>query len=288
MCDMAPDHPLTKHISVAYWKGGDEVFEKAFYQPHNIEKIIAWGGLASVKHVTRYIQPGLELISLDPKRSISIIGKDGFVDDDTVREAARKLAIDCGTMNQKGCVNARVAYVQTGSDDEGLELARQFGKYTYDALMQLPSHMSTKPKEINSELKSHVDAARLQDDWYYVIGGEDNEGAVIVSLLPEAVGFATQLDDRTLNIVPVDSIDEVLRACDAYTQTVGIFPEELKEQLKDTLPLYGAQRIVSLGFTTTNNLSLPQDSIEPLRRACKWIVNEQSVPEVVSPLWPEM
>jgi len=23
MIDMAPDHPLTRHVSVAYWKGGD-------------------------------------------------------------------------------------------------------------------------------------------------------------------------------------------------------------------------------------------------------------------------
>lgn len=288
MCDMAPDHPLTRHISVAYWKGGDEKFENRFYQPHNIEKIIAWGGFSSVKHVTRYIQPGLELISLDPKRSISIIGAEAFADDGTLREAARKLAIDAGTMNQKGCLNARIAYVQTGTDDDGLERAKKFGEYTYEALLQVPPHMSTRPKEVNRDLKSHVEAVRLQDDWYQVIGGETDEGAVIVSLLPEPVSFATQLDDRTVNIVPIDSLEEVLRACDAYTQTVGVFPETLKEDLKDELPLYGAQRIVSLGYAATVNFSLPQDAIEPMRRACKWIVNEQSVPETVSPIWPEL
>ena len=74
MVDMAPDHPITKHLAVAYWRGGDEALESKIYQPHNIEKIIAWGGFASVKHVTKYIQPGIELISLDPKRSASIVG----------------------------------------------------------------------------------------------------------------------------------------------------------------------------------------------------------------------
>jgi hypothetical protein len=69
MVDMAPDHPLTRHLSVAYWKGGDDALERQLYQPHNLEKIVAWGGFAALKHVTRYIQPGLELISLDPKRS---------------------------------------------------------------------------------------------------------------------------------------------------------------------------------------------------------------------------
>ena len=42
--------------------GGDEALEAKLYQPHNIEKICAWGGFASVKHVTKYIQPGIELI----------------------------------------------------------------------------------------------------------------------------------------------------------------------------------------------------------------------------------
>jgi Acyl-CoA reductase (LuxC) len=287
MVDMAPEHPLTRHISVGYWKGGDEVLERQLYQPHNIEKIVAWGGLSSVKHVTKYIQPGLELISLDPKRSISIIGKEVFASEQNMREAARKLAIDFGSMNQAGCVNSRMAYVESGTSDEGLEKLKQFGQYAYDALLQLPEHQSTKPKEYDSELKSNVDAVRMQDDWYHVIGGEDDEGAVIVSLLPEPVGFSDHLDHRTVNIIPIENMDEVLRACDAYTQTVGIWPEALKEPLRNTLPLYGAQRIISLGFATTSSIGLPQDSIEPLRRALKWIVDEVSVPEVVSPIWPE-
>ena len=78
MCDMAPDHPITKHFAVAYWQGGDAAVEDKLYQPHNIEKIIAWGGLAGIKHVTKYIQPGLELISLDPKTSISVVGPEAL------------------------------------------------------------------------------------------------------------------------------------------------------------------------------------------------------------------
>ena len=74
MCDIEPGHPITRHLTVGYWKGGDTGLEEKLYQPHNIEKIVAWGGFNSVKHVTKYIQPGLELISMDPKRSSSIVG----------------------------------------------------------------------------------------------------------------------------------------------------------------------------------------------------------------------
>jgi Acyl-CoA reductase (LuxC) len=287
MCEMAPDHPLTRHISVAYWKGGDEAFERELYQPHHIEKIIAWGGFASVKHVTRYVQPGLELISLDPKNSISVIGKEVFASEAAMREAARKLAIDFGTGNQAGCVNSRRAYVESGTDEAGLQQLKTLGAYTYEALMGLPPHISTKPKHVNRDLKAHIESIRPLDDWYHVIGGLDDEGAVIVSLMPEAVNFAMELDNRTLNMIPVDSMDDVLKACDAYTQTVGIWPEELKARLRNRLPLHGVQRIVSLGFAATTSSALPQDAIEPMRRACKWIVDEVSVPEVVSPIWVE-
>ena len=285
MIDMAPDHPLSRHLSVAYWKGGDRTFEERLYQPQNLEKIVAWGGFASMKHVSQYIQPGLELISLDPKRSASIIGKDTFASEATMREAALRLATDIGALNQKGCINARVVYVQSGTDERGLERINAFGGYVYDAMMQLPNSVSTAPKRYDTELKAHVDALRLDNEWYRVIGGKNGEGAIIVSQLAEPVSFSARLDDRTANLVPVDSLDEVMDAVDAYTQTVGIYPESLKDELKNRLPLHGAQRIVSLGYAAAMKWAAPQDAIEPLRRMGKWISNQISAPEATPGPW---
>lgn len=274
MIDLDPDHPITRHLSVAYWRGGDEAFEERLYQPHNIEKIMAWGGFASVRHVTRYIQPGLELISLDPKRSASIVGAQAFTSEDRMADAARRLAADIGALNQVGCVNARVVYVQSGTDDEGVERLKRFGAATYRAMLDLPATLSTKPRHYDRELKGEVDALRLSDDWYSVIGGADDEGAIIISHMPDPVEFATRLGDRTANLVPIDTIDEVTAAVDAYTQTVGVYPESLKAQLLDILPLYGAQRFVTLGHAVEATLASAQDGIEPVRRMGKWIINE--------------
>ncbi|WP_166362126.1 acyl-CoA reductase [Pseudomonas akapageensis] len=285
MVDMAPDHPLTKHLSVAYWKGGDQAFEERLYQPQNLEKIVAWGGFASMKHVTRYIQPGLELISLDPKRSASIIGKGTFASEATMREAAVRLASDIGALNQKACVCARVVYVQSGTDEAGLAQLNTLGRYVYDAMQTLPNTLSTVPKRYDQTLKAEVDALRLDDEWYKVIGGKDGEGAVICSQIPESVSFATRLDDRTANLVPVDDLTEMMDAVDAYTQTVGVYPESVKDELKDILPLYGAQRIVSLGYAAGLKWAGPQDSIEPLRRMGKWIVNQIASPETTPAPW---
>ncbi len=60
----------------------------------------------------------------------------------------------------------------------------------------------------------------------------------------------------------------------AYTQTVGVYPEALKRELRDRLPFHGAQRLVSLGHAADANVALPQDAIEPVRRMVRWIVDE--------------
>lgn len=285
MIDMAPDHPVTKHFSVAYWKGGSVDFEERLYQPKNIEKIIAWGGFASVKHVTRYIQPGLELISLDPKRSATIIGRETFADEATMRDAAVRAATDIGASNQTGCSSARVVLVETGTDSEGIARLQQFGKLIYDAMLQLPDNVSNKPKNVDNELRANIDGLRVTPDFYDVIGGKSGEGAIIVSKLDDVVDFYPSLSGRVANLVPLDDISDAFRFVNSYTQTVGIYPESLKLRLRDELPLFGAQRIVTLGYAMTANPALPQDAIEPVRRMVKWIVDESCTTEECPPLW---
>jgi len=285
MVDFAPDHPITRHFSVAYWRGGDESFEKQVYQPHNIEKIIAWGGMNSVRHVTRYIQPGLELMSLDPKRSASIIGSDGLGSEELLRDAARRLAADVGTLNQTACVSSRVCYVQSGTDSAGLETIGRLGRMVYEEIMNLPPDVSTRPKRYDPDLKTELDGLRMSDQWYEVIGGQDGEGAVIVSRTPDAVDFVDLLADRTVNLVPVDTIEEVLDVVDASTQTIGVFPEPLLHELRDQLALHGGQRLVALGYVFVGPGFIgPQDGLEPLRRMVKWIVSQEAS-TTRAPMW---
>lgn len=276
MIDMAPDHPLTRHVSVAYWKGGDEAVESALFQPRHLEKIVAWGGLASITHVARYIQPGIDLITLDPKLSSTMIGREAFSAAATLREAADRLAHDVGAGNQEGCVNARVVYVQTGTDPEGLALANRFGRLVYEAIRALPPHLSGPARALNVELAEEIQALRLSNGDYEVIGCGP-EGGVIVSQTSEPVDFSRLLANRIANLVPIDDLETAIKAVSSYTQTIGIYPEHLKSTLRDRLALHGAQRLVSLGYASNSAvmaLAGPQDAIEPLRRMCRWIVDE--------------
>jgi hypothetical protein len=277
MIDIAPDHPITRHLSVAYWKGGDAAVEDALYQPKNIEKLVAWGGFASVTHIAKYVQPGIDLITLDPKLSSTIIGEEAFESEEVMEAVAERLANDVGCMNQEGCVNARVIYIHTGTDREGLGKANRFGAMLFAAIQALPAHVSGVGKGLPRELADEMEGLRYAPELYKVSGG-GAQGAVIVSQCDEPVDFARLLGGRVANLVPVDSIETPILAVTAYTQTIGIYPESLKKQLRDRLGIQGAQRLVSLGYATGSPYAGPQDAIEPLRRVVRWVVEESYEP----------
>src|SRR5262245_33568169 len=73
---IAPDHPVTKHIAVAYWKGGDEFMDSQIVRTSRIDKITAWGGMSSVRHIQKFLTPGIDLTALNPKFSMSMVGRE--------------------------------------------------------------------------------------------------------------------------------------------------------------------------------------------------------------------
>ena len=276
MIEMEPDHPLTRHLSVAYWKGGDAAIESHLYDSSRIEKIVAWGGFDSMRSIRNYLAPGIDLVALDPKLSGSIIGAEAFENADKMQEAAQLAATDIGIFNQGGCVSARTVYVVTGTDKAGIDKANEFGKMVYQKIQELPPHLSSESPAFDSNLRQEIDGIRYSPA-FRVIGGKGAEGAVIVSQDDELVDFSERLDCRTANIVPVDNIDAALSHITIHTQTIGIYPDSLKTELRDQCALRGGQRIVSLGYAAAGNIAGPHDAIEPLRRMVRWIRDDTLV-----------
>jgi hypothetical protein len=275
MIEIDPTHPLTKHLSVAYWKGGDEAVESEIYLPSHIEKIVAWGGFASVKHITKYLQPGLDLITLDPKNSTTLIGREALENEETMRDAARRAAIDMGGYDQEGCANARVMFLESGTDAAGIAAANRIGEYMYEELQKLPRTISNGPVHFDPTLKSEIQAILPLRNFYRVYCDPKNieKGAVIVSQMGEQVDFGRLLYGRVSNLVPVDNIESALDYFTAATQTVGIYPDALRVKLRDRCALRGGQMLVPVGYAVTASLCAPLDGIEAERRMCRWIVD---------------
>lgn len=281
MIDIGPDHPVTKHLSAAYWKGGDERVEAALYQPRNIEKIVAWGGFASITHITKYLQPGIDLITLDPKHSGSIIGPEALESDASIADVAAKAALDIGAYNQELCANARVIYVVCDEHDPA-QMAKldQLGAAILAEIGKLPPTISTPAKNVSAQLLDELAGIALQEDFFKLHQGEENAGAVIVSQFDEVVEFSDILANRTANLVPVASIAEAIKRINAASQTVGVYPDTLKVQIRDALAIQGAQHIVSLGKVTQLGSFGPQDGLQIERRMLKWVRDMTIAPPV--------
>lgn len=277
MIDMAPDHPLTRHLSVAYWKGGDSAFEKRLYRPSVVEKIVAWGGFASMQHIRGYLGPGMDLIALDPKLSSAILGREALASPEAMRTVAERLAMDFGYLNQEGCINPRVCYVQSGTDDEGVAKLNELGEMAFAELLKLPTHLSSPHPAFDPVLRDELQAIRFSND-YKVIGGAGSEGAVIVSQTEDPVDFADRLGCRVLNLVPIDELSEALDRVTVDTSSIAVYPDALKGTIAMEAALRGAQRITSLGMATAEGGAQPHDAMEPLRRLARWIVIEDFTP----------
>jgi len=284
-------HPVTKHIAVAYWKGGDEYMDSQIVRTSRIDKITAWGGMASVKHIQKFLTPGIDLTALNPKYSMSLIGKAALESESAMQEAATGLAVIAGFYNQTACANTRVVYVESDTDDDSIERVIQLGRKMLAAYKTLPAVISTPAVAPNKELESELQAASLDDDFYHV-EGDTIDGGFIVSRFADRIDCYDQLNNRVVNLVPVPSLLDVAKWCNDTTQTVGIYPESARDDVIDAFALVGVQRMVPLAggdpmriFEDMHTLppGMPHDGIEPMRRNVRWVIDHRPVERAAQP-----
>jgi hypothetical protein len=293
MIELDADHPVTKHFSVAYWKGGTEEVERQIIRPSRIEKLVAWGGTASMRHIQKYLVPGIELIAYNPKWSIAIVGRETLESDEAMREAAFGVAYQAGIMNQTGCNNTRVVYAECSTDEDDLERLERFGHAIHEAFGKLSPSVSTPPKRPDPDLDAELRAVALEEEYYRVIG-DTSFGGAIVSRTEDRVEFSDELNNRIVNVVPVEDIARVASWVNESTQTVGVYPQRLREALRDDLALHGVQRIIPLlgedavdserslwqhdpaGADPSQHHGNPHDGSQSARRMVRWVVDEST------------
>ena len=264
MLDVDPDHPVPRSMSAVYWRGGDEQVERAIFQPQYFDKIVAWGGGDAINNVIKYLMPGLQLVSFDPKTSISMIGIEAFDSDEVLDEVSTRAANDVGLLNQEACVCSRVLFV------EGER--RQVDRFCERLQRKLVDRnaLSGKAPPLPRDLAEEVDSMRLMDDEFGVWGIGDGSGLVVRS--DEPVDFHPI--NKTANVVAVSSLREALKYVNVATQTVGVYPPARQAGLRDGLASGGAQRIVRLGDAGGQSIGAPHDAMYVMHRFVHWIVHE--------------
>ena len=264
MLDVDPDHPVPRSMSAVYWRGGDEQVERAIFQPQYFDKIVAWGGGDAINNVIKYLMPGLQLVSFDPKTSISMIGIEAFDSDEVLEDVSTRAANDVGLLNQEACVCSRVLFVEGDR--------RQVDRFCERLQRKLVDRnaLSGKAPPLPRDLAEEVDSMRLMDDEFGVWGIGDGSGLVVRS--DEPVDFHPI--NKTANVVAVSSLREALKYVNVATQTVGVYPPARQAGLREGLASGGAQRIVRLGDAGGHSIGAPHDAMYVMHRFVHWIVHE--------------
>jgi hypothetical protein len=267
MADVDPGHPVVKSMSAVYWRGGDERIERTLYRPQYFDRIVAWGGGDAINNVIKYLGPGLQLVSFDPKTSISMIGPEGFASETVIAEVAEAAATDVAVFNQEACLASRFIFVE--GERNGVEqfCARLCDRLAVDR--ETASEVAPPPP---LDVREEIEMLRVMDESVRIWGKPDGRGMVI--LTEEPVDFHPS--NKTANVVHVSSLDDAVRFVNVATQTIGMYPPERKKAMRDRLASAGAQRVVRLGTASRHVPGSPHDAMFPLQRFVRWMSDEDA------------
>ncbi len=229
MAAIDPEHPIVKSMSAVYWRGGDAGIENALYRPQYFDKIVAWGGGDAINNVIQYLGPGFQLVSFDPKTSISMIGREAIETEEAMERTANDAAADLMMLNQEACAASRFQFVE-GPEDKVDAFCAKFQRCIAER-----AAASGDIRPLSLDLKEQVEALMMMDDEYGVWGKTDGKGLVIRSDAP--VDFHPI--NKIGNVVRVDDLGAAMKWVNVATQTVGFAPFNRMADYRD---LAGSRR----------------------------------------------
>ncbi|BBZ38836.1 acyl-CoA reductase [Mycobacterium conspicuum] len=266
MAEVGPNHPVTQSFSCVYWRGGDPEVESALFRAQYFDRLVAWGGDAAIRSALQYVAPGFDLVSFDPKVSISLLGREALASEEAMRTSAAAAAYDASLFNQEVCAASRFVYAEGDRDD----LVRWCELLVSELGVERDLADAVVPTLLPADARAEVEVLRSMSPAYDVFGATDGTGLVILSEDP--VGFHPSA--KTVNVVQVSSLHDALQYVNVATQTVGIFPPARGAELRDSLAAHGMQRLVPLGQVLNVAPGYPHDGFFALHRFVKWLVDE--------------
>lgn len=264
MAEIDATHPIVTSMSAVYWRGGDETTEGILMRPQYFDKIVGWGGGDAINNLIKYVGPGLQLVSFDPKTSISMVGREAHASEEIQERVADLTSFDIMMLNQEACASSRFQFVE-GTEEE---VDRFCAKLHRRIVERAAASGDVRPYDM--ELKEAIETLSFLDDEFRVWGKPDGKGVVIRS--DEPVDFHPI--NKTANVVRVDSLDDAVKWINVATQTVGFYPFERVADYRDRLASGGAQRVTHLGEAGPATVGNPHDAMYPLHRFVHWMAHE--------------
>lgn len=261
-----PDHPLTRHLSIVYWPGGDERIEGALFAPGAFDRVIVWGApqaVASVQARALYTK----VIALNPRYGVSLVGQEAFSHD--LQQVATLGAQDSLIYNQKACDASLIHYVE-GSPEQ----ARSYAECLQRALLAWDELAPPfVPPGVRGQVKRMQRGKYARATWLLNLHeGEYTSGVLLTS---EAFDVLDHPMSRLIVVRTLDDLQEALRYLHAGVSTVGVYPETLRLDLAARIAARGVSSVLPLGSCDTHFPGQPQDGMRVLSEMVDWKISAE-------------
>ncbi len=243
LCDVDPDHPVTKSVCAVFWdrdcQQGKRVLAAA-------DVICAWGGADAITSALRACSPEGVVVPFGPMRSLTVVGKDA-----DLARACRGIAHDASMYEQRASFSTHQVF--TDGDPAALVDQLQRDLEFYEDLLPRTAVTADEAAHVSLESAAHrfLGSTVRTGSWGSVI----TTGPADVVDLPAA---------RTVFVHPVADLREVYEWVDPAVQTVGVAPWSLVHTHRDELAKRGVTRFVEAGLSPLFRLGGTHDGLQPL------------------------
>jgi hypothetical protein len=259
---VAPNHPLTKHLSMVYWQGGDERVERILFLPGAFDRIVVWGApdaVASVRERARFTK----ILCFNPRYSVSFIGREAF-EGDRLDEVAARAVCDSMVENQKACIASLVHYVEGSVDD-----AKRYAVAAQKALAAWDESMAHPLLNRHRGQLKRLERGILLDAQveYHAVDGDYRSGVIVA---PHEFAIKDHPMCRLVVVRPVSRLDECLRFLHPGVATVGMYPDDRRRAMRDAIGARGVSNIVPLGHAGSAPVGSAHDGMLVLSELVDW------------------
>jgi Acyl-CoA reductase (LuxC) len=231
----------------------------------SFERIVVWGSRASIEAVASH-SAGTKTLAFNPRYGVTLIGRDTFRTQ-MVEEAARRGAQDTLVWNQQACIASLVHYVE-GSDE-------QVDGYCRALIQELALWDKTHDHHPDRGMVGRIRVARRGElsDGKWAVNGPPTAPTSAVVRMDRGFDLSAHPQARVVVVRRVANLAEVLPLMHSGVSSVGIYPLDLLDELRDPICGRGVTSAIPLGEVDTLFTGAPHDGMRPLSELVSWSVS---------------
>ena len=260
-----PEHPLTRHASIAYWSGGDDAIESVLLCHRAFERIVIWGSRASVDAVAARAA-GTKTLVFNPRYGVSLVGRAALAPD-MVDEAARRAAQDTFVWNQQACIASLVHY----AEGSGAEIDRYCAALTRELALWDAAHGHRPDRAMVGRIRTARRGELADGKW--TVNGPPVAPTSAVVRMDRGFDLSAHPQARVVVVRAVGDLTETLNLMHSGVSSVGVFPLERLDGLRDAVCGRGVTSVIPLGEADTLFAGSPHDGMRALSELVSWSVS---------------